>query len=89
MKKTDFLGVLAVFLGLFIFAALPATADVTKARPAEPENFQENLVEKAPVLPAQLPQGAQTEPNKTIAATETPADKNVPSSPDPQTEPCE
>ncbi len=84
MKKTDFLGVLAVFLGLFIFAALPATADVTKARPAEPENFQENLVEKAPVLPAQLPQGAQTEPNKTIAATETPADKNVPSSPDPQ-----
>ncbi len=84
MKKTDFLDGLAVFLILFVFAVASANADVTKARPAEPENFQENRVEKASVLPAQLPQGDQTDPNKTIAATETPADKNVPSSTDPK-----
>ena len=84
MKKTDFLDGLAVFLILFVLAASSANADVTKARPAEPENFQENRIEKASVLPAQLPPGAQSDPNKTIAATEPPADKNVPSSPDPK-----
>ncbi len=82
MKRTDFLGGLAVFLILFVFAASSANADVTKARPAEPENFQENLIEGTPVLPAQFPPGARTDPDKTLAATETAADKNVPSSAD-------
>jgi membrane-bound lytic murein transglycosylase D len=84
MKRTDFLAGLAIFLVLFVLAASSVNADVTKARPAEPENFQENVIEKTSVLPAQFPPGAQTDPNKTLAATETPTDKNVPSSLDPK-----
>ena len=84
MKRTDFLAGLAIFLVLFVLAASSVNADMTKARPAEPENFQENLIEKTSVSPAPFPPGAQTDPNKTLAATETPADKNVPSSLDPK-----
>src|SRR5208283_532689 len=89
MKKTDFLDGLAFFLILFVLAASSAYAGVTKAQPSEPENLHENLVEKAPVLPSPLPLPpcAQTGPNKTLAATETPADKNVFSSPDPKPDP--
>ena len=86
MKRTDFLDGLAVFLILLVLAASSASADVTKARPAESENFQENFIERTSVLPAQFPPGAQTDPNKTLVATETPADKNVPSSPDPKSD---
>ena len=84
MKKIDFLDGLVFFLTLFILAASSANAGVTKTRPAEPENIQENFIESPTVLPAQLLQGVQADPNKTIAATETPADKNVSSAPDPK-----
>ncbi len=84
MKKTDFLDGVVFFLTFFILTASSANAGVTKTRPAEPENFQENFIESPTVLPAQLPQGVQADPNKTMAATETPADKNVPSAPDPK-----
>ena|GEM_PF-288373 len=82
MKRTDFLDGLAFFLILLVLGASSANADVTTARTAGPDNFQENFIEKTSALPAQFPLGAQTDPNKTLAATETPDDKNGPSSPD-------
>ncbi len=78
MKKTDFLCGLAVFLILSMLSASSANAVATKARPGEPENFVQNIS----ASPSQLPEGAHTDSNKTLAAAETPADKNVSSSPD-------
>jgi len=72
MKGTDFLNGLAGFLILFILAASSANADVTKGRPADPENVQGNFIEGTSVLPAPFP-GAQTDPNRTLPATETQA----------------
>ena len=84
MKRTDFLAGLGIFLILSVLAASSVNAGMTKARPAEPENFQENLIEKTSVLPPVPPGAQKTDSTKTLAATETPADKNVLSSPDPK-----